>query len=141
MYQSKTQPTHHKLTGVQSKLTIAGSEELRNTEIKSKYLCLLKISEVEWSVIRDSSTFKELEKMFVPIFNRTYTVKLFQETQLHYSCSYSDVWGLPCEHTICVATSLKPHWIGLSHHDVSVCWLESYYLYSLPTPIIYESEK
>jgi len=109
LYQSKTQPTHHKLSAVHSKLTIAGSEELRNIEIKSKYYVSYKISDVEWCVIRDSSTFKELEKMVVPIFNRKYTVKLCQETQLHCSCSYSDVWGLPCEHMLCVATSIKPH--------------------------------
>jgi len=74
-------------------LTIAGSEELRNTEIKSKYYVCYKISEVEWSVIRDSSTFKELEKMVVPIFNRKYTVKLCQETQL--SCVKKHSYTVP----------------------------------------------
>ena len=82
-----------------------------------------------------------MDKLIVPIFDRQYTVKLCQEKQLNCSCSYSDIWGLPCAHSICVATSLKPHWLGITHHDVSVCWLKSYYLYSLPTSVIYDSEK
>ena len=104
-------------------MTISGSEELRNIEINSKYFVCYKITEEEWSVTRESSTFKDLDKLIVPIFDRKYTVKLCQDKQLNCFCSYSDVWGLPCAHYICVVTSLQPHWVGISHHNVSVCWL------------------
>ena len=80
-----------------------------------------KLSEEEWSVTREPSTYKELDKLIVTIFNRINTVKLCQKKeQLTCSCSYSDGWVIPFTHYICVATSLKPHWVGISHHDVSV---------------------
>ena len=48
---------------------------------------------------------------------------------------------MPCVHSLCVSNSFPFSWSGLSHNDVSVVWLKSYYLYSIQKDIIPDAEK
>lgn len=139
--QSKSTPTHCKLDAIHCKITIPASEELRNTEYSSKKYKSMKVSDVEWKVYREKSSFRHLNSTVLPIFDRVYSVTLNEKEQLNCSCSRGNVWGLPCAHTLCVANSFKPLWKGLCIHDISVIWWKSYYLYSLPSKIISDLEK
>ena len=139
--QSNSTPTHYDLSAIHCKITIPASEELRNTEHLSKKFKSVKVAETEWKVYREKSSFRELNKIVVPIFDRVYSVKLNDKEQLNCSCSRAKVWGLPCAHALCVANSFQPNWKGLSIHDISVVWWKSYYLYSLPSMIISDLEK
>ena len=56
--------------------------------------------------------------------------------QLGCTCIYIEVYGMRCVHKLVVANTMKPKWTYVSHNDVSVRWLKSYYLYSLPEKII-----
>ena len=46
------------------------------------------------------------------------------------------MYGLPCNHTLVVAKIFSPTWPYITLYDISVRWLKSYYLYSLPDKII-----
>ena len=61
----------------------------------------------------------------IPKFNRVRTVK-FHDGQLHCNCPLTSVWGIPCVHSICVASTMNPHWEYPSHRDVSVLWWKAY---------------
>ena len=51
------------------------------------------------------------------------------------------MYGLPCVHSWVVAKTFEPNWTYIDHNDVSVQWLKSYYLYSLPEKIIPDTTK
>ena len=59
-----------------------------------------------------------------------------QIKQLLCTCSYNKVYGRPCIHSLVVAKSFSPNWSYITHDDVGVRWLKSYYLYSLPEKVI-----
>ena len=61
--------------------------------------------------------------------------------QLGCSCTYTAVYGLTCIHSWAVAKLFEPNWSYINHNDVSVRWLKSYYLYSLPEKIIPDTKK
>ena len=48
---------------------------------------------------------------------------------------------MPCQHTIAVAQTFSPYWKGMTHHDVSVRWWKSYFLYSLPETVTTDCNK
>ena len=82
----------------------------------------------------------------IPDFDVLQTVSVMDTSrdnikQLQCSCTYTTVYGLPCVHSFAVAKTLEQNWTYISHNDVSVRWLKSYYLYSLPEKIIPESKK
>ena len=56
--------------------------------------------------------------------------------QLGCTCTFTTVYGMPCVHALVVASTMKPHWTYVTHNDVSVRWLKSFYLYCLPEKII-----
>ena len=56
--------------------------------------------------------------------------------QLCCTCTFTKVYGMPCVHALVVANTMKPHWTYVTHNDVSVRWLKSYYLYYLPEKVI-----
>ena len=61
--------------------------------------------------------------------------------QLQCTCQYSDVYGMPCIHSIVVASSFRPNWTYITHNDVSIRWWKAYYLFSLPDTIIPDKVK
>ena len=81
--QSNSTPTHCDLSAIHCKITIPASEELRNTEHYSKKFKSVKVADTEWKVYREKSSFRELNKIVVPIFDRVYSVKLNEKEQLN----------------------------------------------------------
>ena len=51
------------------------------------------------------------------------------------------MYGLPCVHSLVAAKTFDPNLTYINHNDVSVRWLKSYYLYSLPDKIIPDTKK
>ena len=49
-------------------------------------------------------------------------------------------YGKPYEHALVLAHTMKPAWTCVTHNDVSVQWIKSYSLYSLPEKIIPDQE-
>ena len=121
---------------VLDKLTIDGAEELKNQIYCAKKYQCIRITEDSWKVTRCSTSFKELETKIIPMFKIVNTVKLCNNNRLQCDCSYNQVWGIPCVHSLSVAnTFISDKWNGISHNDVSVVWWKSYYLYSLPDKV------
>jgi len=121
---------------VLNKLTIDGAEELKNQIYRAKKYQCIRITQDSWKVTRCSTSFKELEKKIIPMFKIVNTVKLCNNNRLQCDCSYNQVWGIPCVHSLSVAnTFISDKWNGISHNDVSVVWWKSYYLYSLPEKV------
>ena len=77
------------------------------------------------------------------VLNTVHTMDTYMEDvkQLGCSCTYTKVYGLPCVHTLVVATTMKPQWKYVHHNDVSVRWLKLYYFYSLPEKIIPDEDR
>ena len=69
----------------------------------------------------------------IPKFSRVRTVK-FSKGQLHCNCPLTPVWGIPCVHSICVASTMKPNWEYPSHRDVSILWWKAYLQSAIDTP-------
>ena len=90
---------------------------------------------------KDTTTRGTGAKQCIPDFDAINTVHLTDTStqgtkQLGCSCTYTSVYGLPCIHSLVVGNTMKPKWPYVTHDDVSVRWLKSYYLYSLPVKII-----
>ena len=126
---------------VHDKMTIRGSSMLANTiSVIDRYDCI-RIEQNLWKVKKKNRTNNNNSNFCTPDFDVLNTVHILDTSidnvkQLGCSCTYTSVYGLPCVHTLVVATTMKPHWKYVNHNDVSVRWLKSYYLYSLPEKII-----
>ena len=82
----------------------------------------------------------------IPDFDAIQTVNLIHTSkenikQLGCSCTYISVYGIPCVHSLAVAKTFEPNWAYIDHNDVSVRWLKSHYLYSLPEKNIPDNTK
>ena len=80
----------------------------------SKNFKCLRISFDTWKVCRCSNAMNVTYDEHIPKFNRVCTVK-FSKGQLHCSCPLTPVWGIPCVHSIRVASTMKPNWEYPSH--------------------------
>ena len=128
---------------VHDKLTILGSSMLANTiSIVNRYGCIRNDHE-SWKVRKKMNNVNSTRsKIFcTPNFDVINTISLMdtsieQVKQLCCTCTYTKVYGMHCVHALVVANTMKPHWTYVTHNDVSVRWLKSYYLYSLPEKII-----
>ena len=134
---------------VHDKLTVRASSMVSNlVSFTDRYKCI-RVSTKEWKVWKTlySTTNRRRGIMScIPDFYVLQTVHIIDTSkdnikQLGCSCTYTAVYGLPCVHSWPVAKTLEPNWTYINHNDVSVRWLKSYYLYSLPEKIIHDIAK
>ena len=90
-------------------------------------------------------TLEQQPKMAIPDFDVLQKVSIKDTSgtkqQLKCTCKYIEVYGMPCQHTIAVAQTFSPKWKGMTHHDISVRWWKSYFLYSLPETVTTDRNK
>ena len=91
-------------------------------------------------------TLEQQPKMAIPDFDVLQKVSIkdtsnMSKQQLKCTCKYIEVYGMPCQHTIAVAQTFSPKWKGMTHHDISVRWWKSYFLYSLPETVTTDRNK
>ena len=128
---------------VHDKLTVRGSSMVSNlVSLTNRYKCI-RVNAKEWKVRKMSvgGNRKRGIMSCIPDFDVLQTVGIIDTAndnikQLRCSCTYTTVYGLPCVHSWTVAKTFEPNWTYINHNDVSVRWLKSYYLYSLPETII-----
>ena len=133
---------------VHDKLTVRASSMISNlVALTHRYKCI-RVSDKEWNVrkISDSTQNRRGIMSCIPDFDVLQTVYVMDTTkdnikQLGCSCTYTTVYGLPCVHSLVVAKTFDPNLTYINHNDVSVRWLKSYYLYSLPDKIIPDTKK
>ena len=124
---------------VHDKLTVRASSMVSNlVSLSNRYKCI-RVGPKEWKVRK---TFDKNQKRrgimsCIPDFDVLQTVNIMDTSKKHIkqlgcSCTYTSVYGLPCVHSWVVAKTFEPNWTYIHHNDVSVRWLKSYYLYSLP---------
>ena len=130
---------------VHSKLTVMASSMLSNLLANTFRYESIRINDDEW-LVRNKEVQNSSKKLYIPDFDvvQKITSHKTQEEglrQLKCTCHYAEVYGLPCVHSIVVASSLKPRWKQITHNDVSVRWWKAYYLFSLPEKIIPDRTK
>ena len=93
------------------------------------------ISDKECRVKKQVSSSNQ-KKSLIPDFDVIKTVQTVDTSkkikQLTCTWSYNNVYGLPCVHSLVVAKCFAPKWSYITHDNVSVRLLKSYYLYFLP---------
>ena len=126
---------------IHNKLTSLASSMISNMmSLVSRY-DTVRTGEKEWRVKKKKASSGNYRKTCIPDFDVlsiVYMVDTSKNTvkQLMCSCGYNKVYGLPCVHSLVVANSFSPKWSYINHNDVSVRWLKTYYLYSLPDKVI-----
>ena len=129
------------LDNVHNKLTSMASSMMANMmEIVTRY-DTIRVGETEWRVKKKKTPSSNPKRSCIPDFDVLSIVTVVDTEnssvkQLMCSCGYNKVYGLPCVHTLVVAKIFSPKWCYITHHDVSVRWLKSFYLYFLPDKVI-----
>ena len=121
------------------------SSMLSNLVTHSSKYDSIRINTNEW-LVRKTYIPPPSRKGYIPDFDVIQTVTAIdtpnrEVKQLQCTCQYSEIYGMPCIHSIVVATSFRPHWTYVTHNDVSVRWWKAYYLFSLPETIIPDKVK
>ena len=91
----------------------------------SKNFKSLRILDDIWRVCRYGNALIMTQDKHIPKFNYVCTVK-YMNGQLQCSCPLTKVCGLPCVHSLYVASTMSPHWEYHTERDVSVLWWKSY---------------
>ena len=127
--------TNFETKPVHDRVTMFASSKIWGLFKASKNFKCLRISLDTWKVCRCSSAMNATSDKHIPKFNRVHTVK-FSKGRLHCNCPLTPVWGIPCAHSICVASTMKSNWEYPSHRDVSVLWWKAYLQSAIDIPSV-----
>ena len=84
----------------------------------------IQISNNDW-VVRKKKVQVTSKKMYIPDFDFVQKITSYKTDnliirQLHCICQYSEVYGLPCVHSLVVTSPFKLKWQNVTHNDISV---------------------
>ena len=124
---------------VHDKLATVASSILSTLLNRIKYYETIRISTYVWKIKKKE--YNRDRRSYIPDFDIINTVALRRSTdggvfRMECSCTYTQVFGLPCVHSMVVSETFKPHWNQIIQHDISVRWWKKYYHFSLAERII-----
>ena len=91
-----------------------------------KYYDSICISTYDWKV-KKKKEYNRDQRSYIPDFDVINKVSLKQTPvegnfRLNCSCTYTEVFGIPCVHSMVVSETFKHKWKEITHHDISVRW-------------------